>query len=46
MAVVRGVVVLALANVDCSVLGNAISGMETFALCQFGVPSIDHPATA
>jgi len=46
MTVVRGVAVLALVNVDCSVLGNEISGRETFAFCQFGAPSIDHPATA
>ncbi len=46
MAVIKGVEVLALVNVDCSVLGNEISGMETFAFCQFGAPSIDHPATA
>lgn len=46
MVVVRGVAVLTLVNVDCSILGNEISGRETFALCQFGAPSTDHPATA
>lgn len=45
-AVVRGVAVLAVVNVDCSVLGNEISGIETFVLCKFGAPSIAHPATA